>query len=176
MVVGRALGIYEIENFMDPAYCRGLYEYCSNIDRSEIIGERSEILDIPVDYSRISELLEKISTLFDPPESLDVTNLAIHKSCNGSGLDLHYDSEGDSSISYAAIFYINEDFDGGYLVYPDEAVAIKPKSGSLVIHEGGKRHFVSMFPENQERFFITVFAKTKNGQHVNIDHQSMLIC
>lgn len=174
MAIGHALGIYEIENFMDSEYCRTLYEYCLNVDSAQIIGERSEILDIPIDGLLVSSLLEKIATLFDRPDSLDIDNLAIHKSCDGSGLDLHYDSEGDSSVAYAAIFYINDDFEGGYLVYPDELIAIKPKSGSLIIHEGNKRHFVSMFPKNQQRFFMTIFAKNKNCGSVSIDHQSLL--
>ena len=41
--------------------------------------------------------------------------------------------------TYSAIFYINDDYDGGEIYFPNWDIEIKPKAGSLVI-----------FPSNDE--------------------------
>jgi hypothetical protein len=47
---------------------------------------------------------------------------------------------------YAAFIYLNDDFDGGLLRFPDQNVEIQPKVGSLAVFDGGHKnmHEVTM--------------------------------
>jgi len=38
---------------------------------------------------------------------------------------------------YAAFIYLNDDFEGGLLQFPDQDISIKPKTGSLATFDGG---------------------------------------
>lgn len=41
---------------------------------------------------------------------------------------------------YAAFIYLNDDFDGGMLKFPDQNVEIQPKIGSLAVFDGGHKN------------------------------------
>lgn len=47
---------------------------------------------------------------------------------------------------YAAFIYLNDDFEGGLLCFPDQNVEIQPKVGSLAVFDGGHKnmHEVTM--------------------------------
>jgi predicted 2-oxoglutarate/Fe(II)-dependent dioxygenase YbiX len=47
---------------------------------------------------------------------------------------------------YAVILYLNDDFEGGELWFPDLGVEIKPKKGTLVAFPGGASHFHGIAP------------------------------
>lgn len=41
---------------------------------------------------------------------------------------------------YAAFIYLNDDFDGGMLKFPDQNIEIQPKIGSLAVFDGGHKN------------------------------------
>jgi hypothetical protein len=42
----------------------------------------------------------------------------------------------DSKYDYSAILYLNEDFTGGELIFPNQGITIYPKTGSIAIFKG----------------------------------------
>lgn len=51
--------------------------------------------------------------------------------------DEHGNSGAFTRSRYAAFLYLNDDFDGGLLQFPDQEISIKPKVGMLAAFDGG---------------------------------------
>jgi hypothetical protein len=47
---------------------------------------------------------------------------------------------GTEVIRYACVLYLNEDFEGGNLIYPEHGVEVPPRIGQLVIHDATYLH------------------------------------
>lgn len=67
----------------------------------------------------------------------------------GHGLDVHTDevdkkhpqyNPSDPIITHGFVVYINDDYKGGELFYPQKNITIKPKALSLVVHPGTKEY------------------------------------
>jgi hypothetical protein len=57
---------------------------------------------------------------------------------------IHIDNQGhmELPIIWGSVVYINDDFEGGEIYYPDYEYSYKPKAGSMVLHSGNTRHGV----------------------------------
>lgn len=57
---------------------------------------------------------------------------------------VHIDNQGhmESPIMWGSVVYLNDDYVGGEIYYPDYEYWYKPKAGSMVLHEGNTRHGV----------------------------------
>jgi hypothetical protein len=79
--------------------------------------------------------------------------------------DVSYDmSEQDlierkSFVSKGIIIFINDDFEGGEVVYVNKNISVKPKAGTLVCHPGTKEysHAVNKF-YNGDRIIASMFV------------------
>lgn len=67
------------------------------------------------------------------------------------------DQETDSEHMYGVLMYLNDDFDGGEICYPEIEVEYKPKPGVLLIHYAGNLHGVNPV-SNGTRYSMTSFA------------------
>lgn len=55
----------------------------------------------------------------------------------GPGMGPHCDSyDGDSDLAFSMICYLNNDYDGGEIEFPNHNISIKPEPGSLLIFPG----------------------------------------
>ena len=155
-------GILELEGFLSEEYCRVLIEYMETSGK-KWRGNRPEITE---HYFSANELLnsvyDKIESIFNQEKYYLRRSNAVHRALNGNGLDLHSDTEGNQSIKFSTILYLNDNFNGGYLVYPEKKLAVKPKPGKLVIHSGNISHFVSSFDTDAARYYMTSFIFQKD--------------
>lgn len=79
--------------------------------------------------------------------------------------DISYDlsekdlSETKSFVSKGIVIFINDDFEGGEVVYINKDISIKPKAGTLVCHPGTKEysHAVNKF-YNGDRIIASMFV------------------
>jgi hypothetical protein len=57
---------------------------------------------------------------------------------------VHIDNQGhmENPIMWGSVLYINDDYEGGEIYYPDYEFWYKPKPGSMALHEGNTRHGV----------------------------------
>lgn len=58
---------------------------------------------------------------------------------------------------YGCVAYINDDYEGGELVYPRLGISIKPKAGMLVIHSSEEPHLINTVT-GKTRYMITCFV------------------
>jgi hypothetical protein len=52
------------------------------------------------------------------------------------GMDSHSDNDGQNGVLAGCIFYFNDDFMGGELVYDKLGIVYKPEAGDFVFHPG----------------------------------------
>jgi Rps23 Pro-64 3,4-dihydroxylase Tpa1-like proline 4-hydroxylase len=67
---------------------------------------------------------------------------AIHlvKFDKGFYLEPHEDTLSDESLHIASVYYINDDYTGGEIVFPQHNLTIKPSPNSLIIFPGNENY------------------------------------
>lgn len=84
----------------------------------------------------------------------------IQRQYEGSPLIEHVDTDGDPSIAYAAIGYINDDYTDGELFFSKLGLEIKPPAGSLMIFPGSSdySHGVRAPGPGKSRYALPTFV------------------
>ena len=77
------------------------------------------------------------------------------------------DAEGDKNLAYGALLYLNDDYVGGEIYYPEIGVKYKPRPGSLIVHYVGLLHGVKPVTEGV-RYSMTGFLEGLDTKH-NLD-------
>ena len=82
----------------------------------------------------------------------------------GVELKCHTDQHTDPSIRYAAILYLNDDYEGGELFFENVGLEIKPERGSLLVFPGTEEfsHGVNTVKSGPIRYVIVGFFKEKD--------------
>ena len=129
--------------------------YSSN-DMSTMYGQKKFINVSNLKKSTGDDLLDKhtlyiINSLLMAPEmcainfckfnkidqseiNLDLNYISLNRYDSGKGMGHHYDGQdGDSNLRYSFVVYLNDDYEGGEISFPNQNVTIKPKAGSLVM-------------------------------------------
>ena len=63
-----------------------------------------------------------------------------HSDDNSYDLSQKDFNERKSFVSKGIVIFINDDFEGGEVVYVNKNISIKPKAGTLVCHPGTKEY------------------------------------
>ena len=65
---------------------------------------------------------------------LDVDNIPVKKWQVGASMGPHADGyDGNKDLAFSLVAYLNEDYEGGEINFPDHNITIKPKKGSLIM-------------------------------------------
>jgi predicted 2-oxoglutarate/Fe(II)-dependent dioxygenase YbiX len=77
----------------------------------------------------------------------------------GSSTPIHSDVGSGEILTYATILYINDEFEGGEIFFPEVDIAVKPERGSLCIFTGksGILHGVAEVTSGT-RYSIPIFV------------------
>jgi hypothetical protein len=70
------------------------------------------------------------------------TFITISKLLPGLGMAPHVDNADKTSNHFICMFYINENFSGGELVFPNDGLKYKPEAGDILIYRGNNLHQV----------------------------------
>ena len=121
----------------------------------------------PTIFSDIEKIMPKaIASVHDlDPKTISKIGYHTQKWETGAYARVHSDNtdaEGKSGAftrsRYAGFLYLNDDFEGGLLRFPDQNIEIKPQVGMLAVFDGGfnNMHEVSLI-ENGVRYTIGSF-------------------
>jgi hypothetical protein len=150
--------IVEIPNFIDQETANGMIQYFE--DKAERWGDIAfygssgmglELYDPTLSNYRLSTTLfddlrarfmSSVETVFDRPvkpntfhaQKWDVGGFANPHSDNS---DSHGEPNAFEINKYVAILYLNGNYSGGELYFPDHSIEFKPSSYSLIIFPGG---------------------------------------
>lgn len=62
---------------------------------------------------------------------------------------------------WGSVLYLNDDYEGGHTYYPELNIDVKPKAGSLVVHEGNALHGVKPVEGNTRYTIASFWTKDK---------------
>lgn len=105
--------------------------------------------------NKMFEIKDMISKKFSHEISLKQFNYVNMKT--GSENTLHFDThnEGEDEREYAALLYLNDDYDGGEINFPDIDLCIKPTPSTLIFFKG-------------DNTLMHEVKKVKSGERKNI--------
>lgn len=113
--------------------------------------------------SPIPSIIAERTQALVPEDKYEVTGYyAIQRHYPGSHLAEHIDSQYDSSLRYATVVYLNEDYEGGELYFPDLDIRIKPPARALMIFSADLLHGVSDVLDGPHRYVATSFIFNKD--------------
>ena len=111
---------------------------------------------------KINDAIEKIIS-YDP--NLYFTGLGtLQRQYEGSDLKVHVDNHVDPYVAYAAVIYINDDYNYGEIIFPEQGLEIKPETGSMLLFSSGDTHPHGVNPPGPGplRYVIPCFIKQTN--------------
>ena len=66
--------------------------------------------------------------------NLPLSKLPIKKWNQGQYMGPHFDGQdGDSTLAFSLVAYINDDYEGGEIHFPNQNITLKPKAGSMIM-------------------------------------------
>ena len=111
----------------------GVYKFLSTQMPNNIIETLSKIFQIAY---------ENFITLYDVDVSYQKNNrFNIVKFEEGYSMHLHVDTLDVSSLHLASVYYINDDYSGGEINFPDHHLTIKPDANSLLLFPGNENYW-----------------------------------
>lgn len=86
---------------------------------------------------------------------------SILRALPGQGMGPHRDDiELEDKVNmYGVVVYLNDDYYGGEIYYPEYGVAHKPRARSMVVHRANVTHGVTPVVGDGVRYVITSFVK-----------------
>jgi hypothetical protein len=152
-------GIYEYENYISDSEI----EQFMDITKRSIIanGEMQLNIDSPEFVLLFEKLRKRIYPMFTNLQKM-AGLFRVQRWESNTGMSLHRDDGyGERAeqvgIKWGIVIYLNDDFEGGKIDYPDHGIAFKPKMGSMLIHRGDIPHQVQVVTSG-DRYYITGFA------------------
>ena len=103
------------------------------------------------------DIHNRVASLFDKNLHTQIIRM-IHKTDKDSFWERHSDNAGGAEIKYGVVLYLNDNFEGGELYYPNLDIIIKPESGMLVYHPGDEDHEVLPVVSGN-RYTLTSFIR-----------------
>jgi len=150
--------IYEYENFITIEEQKYLLSVVENINTkwkttNDFWNEKNTLEVLPM----YQKLTDRAKNLFESYFHFDdFANIKRFKS--GDSMGTHSDEIGHELIKYGIVLYINDDFIGGNIEYPDFNLSIKPKARSLIAHPGNVNHKVNEVLDGPNRYMMTTFV------------------
>jgi predicted 2-oxoglutarate/Fe(II)-dependent dioxygenase YbiX len=97
-------------------------------------------------YNRIKNSITKASydyaSMHNQMEIGVLAPLSISKYFVGKSMGPHVDSHDDDPLkTISVVVYLNDDYDGGDINFPEQRISVKPKAGSIVVFPSKKPYF-----------------------------------
>lgn len=107
----------------------------------------------------MDNLNAKLESIFDRAKSVLAVS-SIIRYTPGESMDIHQDNveAHDADNVFGLVLYLNDDYIGGEIYYPELGLEIKPKANSILIHYAGLKHGVKEVTSGV-RYVITSFIK-----------------
>lgn len=145
-------GRTDIDNLIEE----GLYQITTNwIDKALKIKDEKLKLSIS----------KRSQELFNFVDYLHFNGCGtIQRQYEGVPLIDHVDNHTDNSLEYAAVFYLNDNYNGGEVYFLNQKIELKPPKKSLLIFPTSEkwRHGVKEVLSGPTRYVIPSFISRKN--------------
>jgi predicted 2-oxoglutarate/Fe(II)-dependent dioxygenase YbiX len=159
-LIKHAEGVYEIEGFLSEEQRSALLSKAkSDLGwNTTHPGNTVKYMGDELNF-KMKAVYKNIETFFTNIESI-IYSRDLRRLTNSEFMWPHSDGgnpDDPRKIVFGIAIYLNEDFGGGELIYPDLRLSVTPKAGSMVIHDASLKHQV--FPVvSGNRYSITTFV------------------
>ena len=164
-----ALTLVELANSASPDDWSN-YNYTDRDEHNEW-EDRILLLDQCINFTDeknkiVSELFSKIKKEINLILHKDIYEYtvmsAIYRSVIGQSMKTHSDDGPSPKFKYGIVLYLNDDYEGGEIFYPNIGLEFKPEAYSLVLHPAHQayRHGVKEVSSGT-RYSMTTFLKLK---------------
>jgi len=158
-LIEHAEGVYEIKGFLDKELRDVLLLKATQNVGWKTSHPGSTVKDMGDNlHFKLEPVYKNIETFFTNIESI-IYSRDLRRLTNSEFMWPHTDDgnpDDPRKIVFGIAIYLNDDFRGGELIYPDLGLSVTPKAGSMVIHKAHLKHQV--FPVLGERYSITTFV------------------
>jgi hypothetical protein len=146
-----AKNVYVIDNFLSDEEHGALSNFVNSPDQISWIEEpwtteRTPKDSIPEDTLKILKKIFETSRLncmiyYDiEVDSNFIGQYLLTKWRKGSKMYPHVDTDAQKHQHIVCMYYINDNYDGGEIVFPDYNLKIKPKSNSIIMFPGNENY------------------------------------
>lgn len=107
---------------------------------------------------------DRLSKLFEPFTDLDLQGVgSIQRQYEGISLSYHVDSLSNPLVVFANVLYINDDFTGGELHFPEIDVTYRPEKGALIVFPSADEYLHGVLPVGPGpiRYALPAFVNKK---------------
>lgn len=94
---------------------------------------------------------------------------AIQRISTGGGMGEHTDNYQDT-CKFGCVVYLNDNFDGGDIVYPRSNKLFRPIASRLVVHAGDEPHLVTTVTRGT-RYMLTCFVYGSESHKPEINYE-----
>lgn len=167
-IIKHAEGVYEIENFLTEDQ-QNIFLSCAKEEdgwETPSFGNTVKKMNDKV-FLEAKKVFESVESLFIDFEFLK-KSFYVRRLQNRQFMWPHQDKSDsdDSDIVFGIVIYLNDNFEGGELVYPELNLRVKPKPRSIFIHDASHKHQV--FPVTMgSRYSITAFIFGDESTKIN---------
>ena len=141
---------------------RGLIQFGANAKPLEIPGYKQGFI-----YDYVKNIANKIYQINPEIKDLVVGDLIFTYYTPGSYLKEHRDNyNAETKTLYTAVLYLNNDYTGGELEFPESNLKYKPKTGCVVVIDNNELHKVNTILEGK-RYIIGLGFVNKSEIHFN---------
>ena len=185
-----AKNVYVIDNFLSNQEYQTISNFINNSDQISWIKEpwtteRTPKDSIPEDAVELLKKIFKNARLscmdyYDIKVNNDfMGEYLLRKWSKGSNMQPHVDTDAQKHLHIVCMYYLNDNYDGGEIIFPDYNLKIKPKSNSLIMFPGNENYvhgvlevlkgFRYTFQVNFVFAGSTFIGPTKERQSLNYD-------
>lgn len=168
--------LWEYENFITDEEVSIILEKLSALDESSWFEEDLPEYDMhhagrtyETDNLNITELIKnidkRVASLFKDYEHIVSIGSIVRGTPHILPSGMHRDNEDgqyegenrNATCMYGVLMYLNDNFEGGEICYPELGIEYKPKPGVLLIHYAGNMHGVNPITSGT-RYSMTSFV------------------
>lgn len=153
----------QIENMTqedwEKTYTDSLYSFINDqygvqtIEEARALGYDVQIdqqwvdKNAPIDESISYPINLRLDKLFSLFPNLFLNGVgAMQRQYEGVSLAYHIDSLSNPSVVFANVIYVNDDFTGGELHFPNIDITYRPKKGSLIVFPSSEEYLHGVLP------------------------------
>ncbi len=158
-------------------YTESLFEFIKNqygvdtIEEAQALGHNIEIDKNWVDKNALIEdieirnsINERLDKIFGVFTDLNLQGVgSIQRQYEGVSLSYHVDSLSNPLVVFANVLYINDDFTGGELHFPNIDITYRPERGALIIFPSDDEYLHGVLPVGPGpiRYALPAFVNKK---------------
>lgn len=119
-----------------------------------------KVLSLGGKTALVQELSERVASFFTSDCGFDFRSFGtLQRMYDGTELKAHYDDKADIRHVWAAVAYVNEDYNGGELYFSHKNIVIKPSAGSLIVFPATEdyEHGVKTVIDGPTRYVLPSF-------------------